>query len=77
MTADRPYRKALPERAAITELCHCAGRQFDLMVVAAFCSVVQEPDAIDSTSAGQKRSRTRSRLPNAASRGAGPEHCRD
>jgi HD-GYP domain-containing protein (c-di-GMP phosphodiesterase class II) len=40
MTADRPYRPALPERAAIAELYLCAGRQFDPMVVSVFCAAM-------------------------------------
>jgi two-component system cell cycle response regulator len=42
MTSDRPYRPALPVRAAIAEICRCAGRQFDPRVVDAFCAVVDE-----------------------------------
>jgi len=36
MTSDRPYRKALPEDAALNELRNCAGTQFDPIVVNAF-----------------------------------------
>ena len=36
MTTDRPYRKALTEKAAIRELKRCAGSQFDRKVVGAF-----------------------------------------
>jgi HD-GYP domain-containing protein (c-di-GMP phosphodiesterase class II) len=35
MTADRPYRRAMPRAQAITELERCAGTQFDPRVVAA------------------------------------------
>jgi HD-GYP domain-containing protein (c-di-GMP phosphodiesterase class II) len=42
MTSDRPYRPALPVRAAIAEICRCAGLQFDPRVVDAFCAVVDE-----------------------------------
>jgi HD-GYP domain-containing protein (c-di-GMP phosphodiesterase class II) len=42
MISDRPYRPALPTRAAIAEICRCAGRQFDPRVVDAFCAVVDE-----------------------------------
>lgn len=36
MTSDRPYRKAMSEEAALSELRRCAGRQFDPAVVDAF-----------------------------------------
>ena len=36
MTSDRTYRKALSAEVALTELCACAGSQFDPVVVEAF-----------------------------------------
>jgi diguanylate cyclase (GGDEF)-like protein len=36
MTSDRTYRKALSAEVALTELCACAGSQFDPQVVEAF-----------------------------------------
>jgi HD-GYP domain-containing protein (c-di-GMP phosphodiesterase class II) len=36
MTSDRTYRKALSHEVALTELCACAGSQFDPAVVEAF-----------------------------------------
>ena len=36
MTSDRPYRKAMPQEAAMEELRRCAGAQFDPVVVKAF-----------------------------------------
>jgi two-component system, cell cycle response regulator len=36
MTSDRAYRRALSAEVALTELCACAGRQFDPAVVEAF-----------------------------------------
>jgi plasmid stability protein len=36
MTTERPFRAALSVDAAVTELCRCAGHQFDPIVVAAF-----------------------------------------
>ncbi len=36
MTTDRPYRKALTQKAAVRELKRCAGTQFDHEVVEAF-----------------------------------------
>ncbi len=44
MTSPRPYREALPAAAAFEELCRCAGRQFDPMVVAAFCAEMNQLD---------------------------------
>jgi HD-GYP domain-containing protein (c-di-GMP phosphodiesterase class II) len=40
MTTTRPYRAALPESAALTELGRCAGTQFDPRVVGALVSAV-------------------------------------
>ncbi|NCO32432.1 MAG: hypothetical protein AUJ92_05780 [Armatimonadetes bacterium CG2_30_59_28] len=42
MTADRPYRKAMPQSDAVMELKRCAGLQFDRDLVYAFI------DALDS-----------------------------
>jgi HD-GYP domain-containing protein (c-di-GMP phosphodiesterase class II) len=51
MTSPRPYREALPAATAFEELCRCAGRQFDPMVVAAFCAEMNQLD-IESAAAG-------------------------
>jgi two-component system cell cycle response regulator len=40
MTSERPYRTALAHWEAIEELRRCAGRQFDPVVVAAFCELM-------------------------------------
>lgn len=40
MTTDRPYRESVSEVDAIEELRHCAGTQFDPLVVEAFCRVI-------------------------------------
>ncbi|HNW47608.1 MAG TPA: HD domain-containing phosphohydrolase, partial [Thermotogota bacterium] len=40
MTHDRPYRKAMSEKAAIAELERCSGTQFDPELVPIFISVV-------------------------------------
>ena len=40
MTTDRPYRKAMPEEAAIQELRRCSGSQFDPRIVEAFLRVI-------------------------------------
>jgi HD-GYP domain-containing protein (c-di-GMP phosphodiesterase class II) len=42
MTADRPYRRALPLDGAVSELRRCAGTQFDPAVVEALVAVVGE-----------------------------------
>jgi diguanylate cyclase (GGDEF)-like protein len=42
MTADRPYRRALPESEARSELVRGAGSQFDAEVVAAFLRVLDQ-----------------------------------
>jgi HD-GYP domain-containing protein (c-di-GMP phosphodiesterase class II) len=39
MTTDRPYRKALSEADALTELHRCSGTQFDPAVVDALAAV--------------------------------------
>ena len=51
MTSPRPYREALPAATAFEELCRCAGRQFDPMVVAAFCHEMDQldPEAATAT----------------------------
>jgi putative nucleotidyltransferase with HDIG domain len=36
MTSDRPYRKGLPHKVALTEISRCSGTQFDPAVVEAF-----------------------------------------
>jgi len=41
MTTDRPYRGALAQWEAIEELRRCAGQQFDPVVVAAFCELIE------------------------------------
>jgi HD-GYP domain-containing protein (c-di-GMP phosphodiesterase class II) len=41
MTSDRPYRSALAHWEAVEELRMCAGRQFDPVVVAAFCELME------------------------------------
>ena len=41
MTAERPYRAALPRREAFSELRACAGSQFDPVCVAALVRVVE------------------------------------
>jgi diguanylate cyclase (GGDEF)-like protein len=40
MTSDRPYRGALAHWEALEELRKCSGRQFDPVVVAAFCELM-------------------------------------
>ncbi len=42
MTTDRPYRKRLPDAAAIKEIEECAGTQFDPVVVEAFLKAHRE-----------------------------------
>jgi diguanylate cyclase (GGDEF)-like protein/putative nucleotidyltransferase with HDIG domain len=42
MTSDRPYRDAMPEPDACTELSNCAGSQFDPEVVDAFLRVLEQ-----------------------------------
>jgi two-component system, cell cycle response regulator len=51
MTSPRPYREALPTATAFEELCRCAGRQFDPMVVAAFCAEMNQLDPEAAVSA--------------------------
>lgn len=51
MTSDRPYRKALPHQAAISELQRCAGSQFEPYLVAQFIRIFNEalPEADNRT----------------------------
>jgi HD-GYP domain-containing protein (c-di-GMP phosphodiesterase class II) len=51
MTSDRPYRTALSADEALTELCACAGSQFDPVVVEAFAAEL----AGDSKAAGLRK----------------------
>jgi diguanylate cyclase (GGDEF)-like protein len=44
MIADRPYRDGLPPEAAREELIHCAGTQFDPVVVEAFLAALEVGD---------------------------------
>jgi HD-GYP domain-containing protein (c-di-GMP phosphodiesterase class II) len=44
MTSPRPYREALPTATAYEELSRCAGRQFDPLVVDAFCAEMNQLD---------------------------------
>jgi plasmid stability protein len=53
MTAPRPYRAPLTAAEAFEELCGCAGRQFDPMVVSAFCAAMAELDAAEAPAIGQ------------------------
>ncbi len=41
MTQDRSYRASLTSKEAMAELRRCAGRQFDPLVVALFCEVLE------------------------------------
>jgi diguanylate cyclase (GGDEF)-like protein len=45
MTSDRPYRGALAHWEALEELRKCAGHQFDPVVVAAFCELMDSRPA--------------------------------
>ena len=45
MTSERPYRTARAHWEAIEELRRCAGRQFDPVVVAAFCELMNSAAA--------------------------------
>jgi len=50
MTTARPYRAALSRDAAIAELVHCAGSQFDPRLVAEFLEVLKAEDFLSSDS---------------------------
>jgi diguanylate cyclase (GGDEF)-like protein len=63
MTADRPYRKALPHRVAREELLTNAGTQFDPAVVRAFLAALDDDTpADDETPAGAAARHIRSLL---------------
>ena len=51
MTAARPYREALTAAEAFEELCRMAGRQFDPMIVSAFCGAMEELGIDDAPAA--------------------------
>ena len=53
MTTDRPYRPAVSEQTALSELASCAGSQFDPNVVAAFARALRalRPDQSLTTAA--------------------------
>jgi HD-GYP domain-containing protein (c-di-GMP phosphodiesterase class II) len=42
MTADRPYRKALPLEEAFAELRFCSGKQFDPEIVKVFLKLAEQ-----------------------------------
>ena len=52
MTTDRPYRSAMSNEAALSELVANAGTQFDPKVVSALIKVVQEGEPVVATSDG-------------------------
>ena len=48
MTSNRPYRTAMSEEGALSELHNCSGTQFDPRVIAAFVKVIRAPLSADS-----------------------------
>jgi diguanylate cyclase (GGDEF)-like protein len=48
MTERRVYREPMPDEAAMSELRHCAGQQFDPRVVEAFLAVLDEQHTLSS-----------------------------
>ena len=53
MTNDRPYRPAMSHQAAITELIHCAGTQFDPELVRLFTGIELTEIGLDSSQANR------------------------
>lgn len=53
ITTTRPYRKGLPPEEAIAEIKRCAGRQFDIKIVAAFMKAFKKGD-IDGKARARK-----------------------
>jgi diguanylate cyclase (GGDEF)-like protein len=51
MVTDRPYRRGRSAAAAVAELQHCAGAQFDPEVVAAFAAVLAAKRGADAAAA--------------------------
>jgi diguanylate cyclase (GGDEF)-like protein len=49
MTNDRPYRPAMSHQAALAELVHCAGTQFDPELVRLFTSIELTEEGLDSS----------------------------
>jgi len=50
MTADRPYRKAMPQSEALLELKRCAGLQFDRELVYAFIDALDRAGMLEDQS---------------------------
>jgi HD-GYP domain-containing protein (c-di-GMP phosphodiesterase class II) len=75
MTSDRPYREARPLTAALTELRHCSGTQFDPDVVAAVigaqaATATGGEEASSPATATRSRARRSSRASGSTSTGA-------
>lgn len=52
MTSDRPYRKALSDEQAVTELMRCVGTQFDPGLVEAFLAALGRIQSVDFSDMG-------------------------
>jgi len=50
MTSDRSYRRAMSDEAALLELRHHAGSQFDPAVVETFCDAIVSRDGANGSS---------------------------
>jgi HD-GYP domain-containing protein (c-di-GMP phosphodiesterase class II) len=55
MTSKRPYRRALPQDAAIAEVERCAGSQFDPLVSAAFAGAWRDGELVAERPSGGLR----------------------
>ena len=51
MTSERPYKRRMTHAEAVAEVRRCAGAQFDLQVVEAFCRAVANLPAAQGASA--------------------------
>jgi HD-GYP domain-containing protein (c-di-GMP phosphodiesterase class II) len=58
MTTSRPYRRAVPEAAAIAELERCAGSQFDPRITAAFVEMWRDRERGADMPSGMLRAAT-------------------
>ena len=73
MTSDRPYRAAMERGEAVSELCRCAGSQFDPDVIEALLEVIDEAPAVAPLTPLEAEERDRADALEAIARAMGGE----